>query len=139
METSTSPLLDAPDAPDAVAPAPSQPVALGTSLRLAGWAGAAGLATLAGCGGGGGAGAAAPAPAPATPASAADAGRFLAQATLGYNRADLDAMASVSYSDWIDAQFAAPPSQGHYCWPTATTTRPTSTATPAWTTPCGAN
>jgi uncharacterized protein (DUF1800 family) len=46
----------------------------------------------------------------------ADAGRFLAQATLGYNRADLTALQSTTYSDWIDAQFALPRSQGHFDW-----------------------
>ncbi|MBI2771867.1 MAG: DUF1800 domain-containing protein [Burkholderiales bacterium] len=50
------------------------------------------------------------------PASAAEAARFLAQATLGASRAEVTAMQSSAYSSWIDAQFALPQSQGHYDW-----------------------
>ncbi len=75
---------------------------------------------LAACGGGGGSTAASgttPVPAPITaPASVADAGRFLAQATLGYTRSELTAMQSMKYSDWIDAQFVAPRGQSHWDW-----------------------
>ena len=53
----------------------------------------------------------------AKPASANDAARFLTQATLGFSRADLDAlMRSDSYGDWLGAQFALPLSQSHYDW-----------------------
>lgn len=48
--------------------------------------------------------------------SAADAGRFLSQATLGYSRADLNTLMASNYSDWITAQFNAPTSQGHCDW-----------------------
>ena len=48
--------------------------------------------------------------------SSADAGRFLSQASLGFSRTDLNTAQSMSYSDWIDAQFAIPSSQGHYDW-----------------------
>lgn len=48
--------------------------------------------------------------------SVADAGRFLAQATLGYNHDDLTALQAATCFDWIDAQFALPLSQGHYDW-----------------------
>lgn len=95
------------------------------------------LSGLAGCGGGG-SGASSPSTAPITsttpspspaptpaptpgsvavaPASVADAGRFLAQATLGYTRTELTAMQSTKYSDWIDAQFSMVRSQSHYDW-----------------------
>jgi uncharacterized protein (DUF1800 family) len=73
---------------------------------------------VAACGGGsGGGGTAAVSPPPAAPSiTAADAGRFVTQATLGYNRADLTAMQSMTYSDWIDAQFSLPRSQSHWDW-----------------------
>ena len=76
------------------------------------------LSGLAGCGGGSSqtAPTVVPTPTPAGP-SFADVSRFLAQATLGFTRADLNALKqSKSYSGWIDAQFAAPASQGHYDW-----------------------
>jgi uncharacterized protein (DUF1800 family) len=49
----------------------------------------------------------------ATPVEAA---RFLAQATLGYNHAQITAVQASTYETLIDAQFAAPTSQGHYDW-----------------------
>lgn len=57
-----------------------------------------------------------PSVAPIAPATVADAGRFLAQATLGFNRTELTALASTKYSDWIDMQFSAARTQGHYDW-----------------------
>ena len=46
-----------------------------------------------------------------------EASRFLAQATLGFTRAELNALASSRvYADWITAQFAVAPSQGHFDW-----------------------
>ncbi|MDD0812320.1 DUF1800 domain-containing protein [Curvibacter sp. RS43] len=76
---------------------------------------------LAACGGGGAEGGTAAAPnppvvVPSTQPSAAEAGRFLSQATLGYSRADLNALMASSYSDWITAQFKAPQSVGHVDW-----------------------
>ena len=71
------------------------------------------LSSLEGCGGSSSAGAT---PANPLPASVGDAGRFLAQATLGFNRSDLTALQSMSYADWIDSQFLVPRSQGHYDW-----------------------
>jgi len=50
------------------------------------------------------------------PTSAAEAARFLAQATLGASRADVTAMQASGYASWIDAQFALPQSQSHYDW-----------------------
>lgn len=98
------------------------------------------LASLAACGGGGGGAAqvplsaSSPSPLPApisppsptapatpsvpavAPATVADAGRFLAQATLGFTRADLTALVAGKYSDWIDTQFSIARTQGHYDW-----------------------
>ncbi|MBC5764996.1 DUF1800 domain-containing protein [Ramlibacter sp. GTP1] len=48
--------------------------------------------------------------------TATEAARFLAQATLGANRAQVQAVQSSDYATWIEAQFAAPRSQGHYDW-----------------------
>jgi len=79
-------------------------------------------ATLSACGGGGGSGgstgsspAPAPAPAPVAPTDA-QASRFLSQAAFG---GTTDAIASVKtqgYAAWLDAQFAAPRTTGHYDW-----------------------
>ena len=71
------------------------------------------LSNLQGCGGSSSAGSTL---ANTVPASAGDAGRFMAQATLGFNRTDLTQMQSMTYSDWIDSQFSLPRSQGHYDW-----------------------
>ena len=80
----------------------------GTVLALA-------SATLAACGGGGGdAGAPAPspasAPAPAPGLSAADASRFLAQASMGASRADIARVQAMGYAAWIDGKIALAPS-----------------------------
>ena len=99
-----------------VAPAPEPGSPLG-GLALSALA----LSQLGGCGGGGGGSPApAPTPAPAPPPSpnpsAAEAGRFLSQATLGYSRADLNALMASTFQDWITAQFKAPTSLGHCDW-----------------------
>ena len=71
---------------------------------------------LASCGGGGGG---EPAPAPpvaVTPArpTAAEAGRFLTQATFGPTAGDIAALQGSTYSAWIDAQLALPlPARSH--------------------------
>ena len=52
----------------------------------------------------------------AGPATAADAARFLAQATLGASKAEIASLQATSYSAWIDAQFAMPRGQSHYDW-----------------------
>lgn len=63
-----------------------------------------------------------PAPAPGVPSYSApssprDAARFLSQASLGYSRADLDALLrGNSYTDWLQAQFTMPRSSSHYDW-----------------------
>ncbi len=74
-------------------------------------------ALLAGCGGGGDEGktsappAAAPSgptAAPITPPTDVDAMRFLSQATMGPNGADLARLKQVGFNNWIEEQFAAP-------------------------------
>ena len=73
----------------------------------------AALLVLAACGGGSstsdGGGGAAPAPvAAASTPTKAEASRFLAQATMGPSSADVDRLASMPYSAWLDEQFAKP-------------------------------
>jgi len=50
------------------------------------------------------------------PADATEAARFLAQATLGYDKAQVAAVQASTYATWIEAQFAAPASPSHYDW-----------------------
>ncbi|WP_144004652.1 DUF1800 domain-containing protein [Asticcacaulis excentricus] len=67
---------------------------------------------LAACGGGGGGGSTGGSgtttPAPPARPTQAEASRFLAQATFGANDADISAVTSSGYSDWINAQMALP-------------------------------
>ena len=112
-DTLERPLPSVPPAPEMPDPAaqhaspgvPLTPVALGSA------------ALLAACGGGGGD---SPAPAPAPPAvagiSAAEASRFLGQAGFGGNDAQIGRVQALGYSGWLDEQFAAPRTQGHYDW-----------------------
>lgn len=78
------------------------------------------FATLSACGGGGGGGgggssggSGTTAPAPPAKPTAAEASRFLAQATFGPTDADITAVTSTSYSDWINAQLAMPVGSSH--------------------------
>jgi uncharacterized protein (DUF1800 family) len=75
-------------------------------------------ALLAACGGGGGDSPAPIAPAPPAVAaiSAAEASRFLGQAGFGATDAQIGRVQTLGYSGWLDEQFAAPRSQGHYDW-----------------------
>lgn len=50
------------------------------------------------------------------PPSAAQAARFLAQASLGATQADIAAVQSGGYAAWLDAQFNQPATQGHVAW-----------------------
>jgi uncharacterized protein (DUF1800 family) len=92
--------------------------------NLSAAAGTMGVAALlAACGGGGGGDAPAPAPGPGPgpapapqPMPAAEAARFLAQATLGASKSDIAAVQASGFSAWLDAQFTIPPSQSHYDW-----------------------
>ena len=86
------------------------------------------IVLLAACGGGGdgGGGTAAPvagAPPPAPPAppapTATQASRFLAQATMGTTRSEVDAVAARGYAAWLDSQFALPRATRHWDWLTA--------------------
>lgn len=44
-----------------------------------------------------------------------DAGRFLAQATLGADRSMIDSVAKLDFETWIDQQFAEPPTFVRRC------------------------
>jgi len=101
--------IDSLGAPQFLSPSPLLDVESVSKASVAGGI----LSSLEGCGGSSSAGAT---PANPLPASVGDAGRFLAQATLGFNRSDLTALQSMSYADWIDSQFLVPRSQGHYDW-----------------------
>jgi uncharacterized protein (DUF1800 family) len=73
-------------------------------------------ASLAACGGGGDA---APAPAPGPPPppaapTAAQASRFLAQASMGANRAQIERVQALGYAGWLDEQFALPASPSRW-------------------------
>jgi uncharacterized protein (DUF1800 family) len=103
------------DAPHKDVP-PGDPIA----LSVAG-SGAAVLATaaLAACGGGGGTDANAgsgsgPTGAVDSPPTAAEAARFLAQASMGANRAQIASVQALGYAAWIDAQFALAQSQSRW-------------------------
>lgn len=93
----------------------ASPLALATTGSLA----------LAGCGDGGGGGGPTPTPAPPPsttptpaptptptptptppPVTGASAGRFLAQAAIGYGKADINAVATAGFDGWITGQFA---------------------------------
>lgn len=108
----------------ALAPAPSLPDTIGPSVDAAGSGLAlsavalSSAALLAACGGGGGDSPAPIAPAPPAVAaiSAAEASRFLGQAGFGATDAQIGRVQTLGYSGWLDEQFAAPRSQGHYDW-----------------------
>ena len=77
---------------------------------------------LAGCGGGASDGAAPsppppppPPPAPAPP-TAAEASRFLAQASFAASDAEIARVQTLGYSAWLDDQFVQPRTQGHADW-----------------------
>ena len=109
IETPPSPPVEARRAALLRAPAP------------AGWAASATAAGLAACGGGGPDGTTStapspsptpsppPPPAPASP-SAIEASRFLAQASMGANRAHVARVQAIGYAGWLDEQFALPAS-----------------------------
>ena len=87
------------------------------SVTSAAGASAAALitATLAACGGGGdssgsGTGGGGGGGGGATPPTTAEASRFLAQASMGANRAQIARVQAIGYSAWIDEQFALAPS-----------------------------
>ena len=82
---------------------------------------AAAAALLAACGGGGGDAAPTPAPPPVSPPppappSAAEASRFLAQASFAASDAEITRVQTLGYSAWLDDQFTQPRTQSHYDW-----------------------
>ena len=107
-------LAPAPSVPDTVSPSVD---AAGSGLALSAVA-LSSAALLAACGGGGGDSPAPIAPAPPAVAaiSAAEASRFLGQAGFGATDAQIGRVQTLGYSGWLDEQFAAPRSQGHYDW-----------------------
>jgi uncharacterized protein (DUF1800 family) len=80
------------------------------ALRAA-LAGAAAAQTLAACGGGRG-------DSPAAPISAADveASRFLAQASVGASRAQIERVKTLGYAGWLDEQLAMPQQGTRWDW-----------------------
>jgi len=95
-----------------VAPATQEDAQSASSARPLVAALAAASATLAACGGGGdpaAAGGGTPVDTPVAP-SAAEASRFLAQASMGATRADIARVQAIGYAAWIDEQFAVAPS-----------------------------
>jgi uncharacterized protein (DUF1800 family) len=87
---------------------------------LTGTAAALAAAALAACGGGGGDGSvpASPPPPPPPPAAptAAEAARFLAQASFAASDAQIARVQAIGYSAWLDEQFLQPRTQGHADW-----------------------
>ena len=75
---------------------------------------------LAACGGGGGTPPPPVSPSPPPPVvvlpSRAQASRFLSQATMGFNRADLDQVTAIGFEAWLDAQFAMARPISHWDW-----------------------
>ena len=113
------------------APAPAPENTAGTRHGNAGVIGAA--LFLAACGGESGGGGAAepvaappvptPAPTPSTPIvvveakpTAAEASRFLHQATLGATREQIEAVMAKGYAAWLDEQFATARQTTHWDW-----------------------
>ncbi|MEO6407849.1 MAG: DUF1800 family protein [Burkholderiaceae bacterium] len=68
-------------------------------------------AALAACGGGGASDV--PAPPPAAP-TAAEASRFLAQASMGATRGEIARVQAIGYAGWLDEQFALPASTSRW-------------------------
>jgi len=50
------------------------------------------------------------------PAGDADAARFLAQATVGFNDADIADVRALGYDGWLTREFAKPVSPGNWAW-----------------------
>jgi uncharacterized protein (DUF1800 family) len=52
----------------------------------------------------------------AKPRNTSEAARFLAQATLGANRAEITLLQKIGYVAWLNREFAKPVQDGHYDW-----------------------
>lgn len=81
------------------------------------------LLALAACGGGsdgggssGSSGTVTPSPPAAAPPTTAQAGRFLAQSSMGSSRADIDKVVSTGYNAWLTEQFAVPRAATFWDW-----------------------
>lgn len=116
MDNLETPLVEA-ESGEAEVAAPAAGAALSSASAMA-----LGLA-LAACdsGGGGGGGVVSPPPTgtpPPTPApvSAAQASRFLGQATMGATSADIADVRARGYAAWITAEFAKPRATTHWDW-----------------------
>ncbi|HVY08141.1 MAG TPA: DUF1800 domain-containing protein [Burkholderiales bacterium] len=72
----------------------------------------AGTAALESCGGGGGSSSASG----SAPVSAADASRFLGQASMGASRAQISRVQAIGYAAWLDEQFDMPSSGTRWDW-----------------------
>jgi uncharacterized protein (DUF1800 family) len=73
--------------------------------------------SLAACGGGGGGGGDSSAPpAPEAKPTRAEAGRFLAQASMGPTSTEIDRVVAQGYGGWIDAQLALPATSHRAHW-----------------------
>lgn len=98
----------------ALTPAPVLP-ALGRGVEIASLSALGALtAALAACGGGGGD--SPPAPPPPASISAAQASRFLAQASMGATQTDIARVQSIGYAAWLDEQFALPLQGTRWDW-----------------------
>ena len=116
MNVETAPEREAPIAARTLLPAPApMPLRGATALAAASL-----VASLEACGGGGSDAPApsqspapgptpTPAPPPAAP-TAAEAARWLAQASMGASRAQIASVQALGYAGWLDAQFALPAS-----------------------------
>ncbi len=92
-------------------PAPVLPV-LGRGVEIASLGALS--AAVAACGGGGGD---SPPPPPPPPSiSAAQASRFLAQASMGATKAEIARVQSIGYAAWLDEQFALPQQGTRWDW-----------------------
>ena len=69
------------------------------------------VASLAACGGGG-----SDSSTSSAPATAAEASRFLAQASMGASRAQISRVQLLGYADWLDEQFDMPSSGTRWDW-----------------------
>jgi uncharacterized protein (DUF1800 family) len=81
----------------------------GARARVASVAALAAAASLTACGGGG----TGPDAKPSTPAEAA---RFLAQASMGADHAQIDRLMAIGYGPWLDEQMALPQSMSRCDW-----------------------
>ena len=104
---------------------PEPPAQTETRRSLDNLAVSASVLALAACGGGGGGGGGAPPP-PSSPApppppvivlpTRAEASRFLAQATMGASRADIEQVMAIGVEAWLDGQFAVARPISHWDW-----------------------